>query len=58
MSLAGRITLAKFVLLAIPNYFMSIVRIPVSICKEIKRLARNFVWGTSSEVRRPMLASW
>ncbi|KAH1039733.1 hypothetical protein J1N35_041476 [Gossypium stocksii] len=36
---------------------MSTARIPVSICKEIKRLARNFVWGTSSEARRPTLVS-
>lgn len=28
LSLVGRITLAKSVLLSIPNYFMSTVRIP------------------------------
>ncbi|KAA3461674.1 LINE-1 reverse transcriptase isogeny [Gossypium australe] len=42
LSLLGRITLVKSVLLVIPNYFMSTL---VSICSEIEKLARNFIWG-------------
>lgn len=33
LSMAGRIMLTKSVLLAIPNYFMGIVHLHVSICR-------------------------
>lgn len=58
LSMAGKITLVKFVLLVIPNYFMSIVRVPVTVCNEIEKLARNFIWGATSEARKPALLSW
>lgn len=34
----GRITLARSVLLFIPNYFMYTVNIPVSVCMKIEKL--------------------
>lgn len=46
--MAGRITLAKSVLLAIPNYFMGTVHLPISICREIEKITRNFIWGSST----------
>ncbi|KAL1105666.1 hypothetical protein V6Z11_D04G148900, partial [Gossypium hirsutum] len=58
LSLAGRITLAKSILFSIPNYFMSTVRIPIIVCGEIEKLARNFVWGSTSEVRKPALIKY
>lgn len=36
LSLAGRITLARSVMLSIPNYFMRTVKIPLGICDEIE----------------------
>lgn len=44
-SLAGRITLTKSILLSIPNYFKATVRIPISVCGVIEKLACNFIWG-------------
>ncbi|KAA3487692.1 LINE-1 reverse transcriptase isogeny [Gossypium australe] len=58
LSLAGRITLAKNVLLAIPNYFMGTVVIPISICREIDKLARKFIWGSNLLDRKPTLMDW
>lgn len=58
LSLAGRLTLVKFVLLTIPNYFMSTASIPISICKEIEKMARGFLWGSSSSGRKPALVKW
>lgn len=58
LSLVGRITLAKSVLLVIPNYFMGTMRIPTSICNEIEKVARNFIWGSTLEAKKPALVSW
>ncbi|KAA3465045.1 LINE-1 reverse transcriptase isogeny [Gossypium australe] len=40
LSIVGRVTLAQFVLLSIPNYFMQSMLIPKGVCAEIERLAR------------------
>lgn len=45
LSMADRITLVKYVLFAIPNYLMSTVLIPLFVCREIEKLAYNFIWG-------------
>lgn len=43
LSLAGRFTLIKSVLLSIQNYFMATTKIPVTICNEIEKMARMFL---------------
>ncbi|MBA0629566.1 hypothetical protein Godav_024105, partial [Gossypium davidsonii] len=48
LSIAGRITLAQSVLLAIPNYFMQSMLIRKGVCAEIKRIVRQFIWDHSS----------
>ncbi|KAK5844934.1 hypothetical protein PVK06_001081 [Gossypium arboreum] len=58
LSLVGRLTLVKSVLLTIPNYFMTMARIPISICNEIKKLARGFLWGSTQSGRKPSLKNW
>lgn len=55
LSLASRITLAKSTVLFIPNHFMSTIRIPTTVCGEIEKLTRNFVWGFIFEVRKSAL---
>ncbi|MBA0842316.1 hypothetical protein Goarm_002147, partial [Gossypium armourianum] len=42
----------------IPNYFMATAQIPITICKEIEKLARGFLLGTTSSGRKPSLVSW
>lgn len=58
LSLAGRLTLVKFVLLSILNYFMSTVRIPITICNKIEKLARAFLWRSFTFIRKPSLVNW
>ncbi|WCJ44200.1 RNA-directed DNA polymerase (reverse transcriptase)-related family protein [Euphorbia peplus] len=58
LSLAGRITLAKSVLSAIPYYTMQTVSLPCYICAKIDELVRNFIWGTTSEKRKISLVRW
>ena len=45
LSLAGRITLAKSVLTTIPFYTMQTILLPISCCKEIEKIIRNFIWA-------------
>jgi len=45
MSLVGRTTLIKFMLLAIPTYVMQSERLPRSVCDELDKMSRGFLWG-------------
>ncbi|KAK8335871.1 hypothetical protein V6Z11_A09G084700 [Gossypium hirsutum] len=56
--LLGRITLAKSMVLTIPNYFMSTICMLVSVCNKIERIAYNFIWGTCIESKKSSLLSW
>lgn len=56
--MAGRLTLAKSILLVIPNYFMSISLIPIFVFNEIEKIARNFIWSSSLFERKLTLVSW
>ncbi|CAN1822383.1 Putative ribonuclease H protein At1g65750 [Linum perenne] len=58
LSLAGRVTLAKSVLAAIPAYAMQTSVLPQKTCEAIDRRIRNFVWGTTEEARKISLVAW
>ncbi|KAA3474835.1 GTP cyclohydrolase 1-like [Gossypium australe] len=58
LSLAGRVTLAQSVLLAIPSYFMQTMAIPKGVCDEIERIARQFIWGRSVGNPKLALVGW
>ncbi|KAA3481513.1 LINE-1 reverse transcriptase isogeny [Gossypium australe] len=58
LSLAGRVTLAKVVLLSILNYFMATAKLPNLAYSEIEKLAQNFIWGSTVEMRKPTLIRW
>lgn len=46
---AGRTTLVKSVLNAIPSFYMQINWLPSSVCNQIDRISRQFLWqGTSN----------
>jgi hypothetical protein len=54
LSLAGRITLAKSVIQAIPIYPMMSMHISRGCLDEIERLQRSFIWGDTENVRRAL----
>ncbi|CAL1367787.1 unnamed protein product [Linum trigynum] len=58
LSLAGRVTLAKAVLEAIPLYAMQTTLLPASVCDTIDRKIRWFVWGSQVGKRKVHLISW
>ncbi|KAL1135577.1 hypothetical protein V6Z11_A12G182600 [Gossypium hirsutum] len=58
LSLASRLTLVKSMLLTISNYFMTATRIHITVCNEIKKLARGFLWGSTFSERKSSLVNW
>ncbi|XP_024171911.1 uncharacterized protein LOC112177904 [Rosa chinensis] len=44
LSLVGRLTLIQSVTVAIPNYAMQTARFPMSICDDLDKINRNFLW--------------
>ena len=58
LSLAGRITLAKSTLTTLANYPMQATKLPRSICDNIDKKVRKFIWGGSDEKRGNHLIAW
>uniref|UniRef100_A0A2C9W680 Reverse transcriptase zinc-binding domain-containing protein n=1 Tax=Manihot esculenta TaxID=3983 RepID=A0A2C9W680_MANES len=58
LSMAGRITLAKAVIAAIPNYFMQTTLLLVSVINEIETIIRRFVWGAKEGKTKFALSRW
>lgn len=47
LSMVVRVSFAQSVIGTIASYTMQNTKIPSSICKEIERMQRDFVWGSS-----------
>jgi hypothetical protein len=45
VSLGGRVVLINSVLASIPVFFLSFLKMPVKVKKNIVRIQRNFLWG-------------
>jgi hypothetical protein len=58
LSLAGRITLSKSVIQAIPVYPMMTMSIPKGCLHEIEKIQRSFIWGDREDKRRAHLVGW
>lgn len=58
LSLAGRLTLLKSVLSAIPVFTMSVFLAPVGVVGDIEKLMRAFLWGNCSGVKKINWISW
>ncbi|XP_060961067.1 uncharacterized protein LOC133031554 [Cannabis sativa] len=57
-SRAGKKTLIKVVLEAIPTYAMSCFRLPTKLCKEIESLIAKFWWGSSGDNSKLYWKNW
>ncbi|CAL0315533.1 unnamed protein product [Lupinus luteus] len=58
ISFAGRVTLIKSVLSALPIYYFSFFKAPVSVIAELNRIQRRFLWGRGEESKGIRWVSW
>ncbi|PNY15946.1 ribonuclease H, partial [Trifolium pratense] len=58
LSLAGRITLSKAIIEAIPIYPMMTANIPKSCLQQLQKMQRSFIWGEAENERRYHAVSW
>ena len=58
LSIAGRTTLIKAVTSAMPNHLMQTMEIPRHTCKQIEKLNRSFLWGSTDARKRLHLVNW
>jgi hypothetical protein len=58
LSLAGRLTLTKSVLSSIPYYHMQYAKLPKTLCDEMEKIQRGFLWGGTEQTRKPHLINW
>ncbi|KAL3697792.1 hypothetical protein R1sor_011868 [Riccia sorocarpa] len=59
LSWESRTVLAKHILLAMPSYVMMVVGLTADGMKELTRICRTFIWGTSTEGKeKKTLVAW
>ncbi|KAL8170546.1 hypothetical protein V2J09_022350 [Rumex salicifolius] len=58
LNVAGRVTLTRSVISAIPTHSMSTVLLPASTCDAIDRICGNFIRGTAIGQRCIHLVNW
>jgi len=58
LSMAGRICLIKSVISALPLFYFSFFRAPISVCNQIRRIQAQFLWGWGYESRKIAWVKW
>lgn len=58
LSKGARLILIKAILSSIPNYFLSLFTVLVSVANRIERLMRTFLWNDSPEHHHYHLVDW
>ncbi|XP_022003664.1 uncharacterized protein LOC110901123 [Helianthus annuus] len=58
LSIGGRVTLIRSVLENLPCYYFSLYRAPAKVIADLECLIKNFLWGSSSGVRKTHWVTW
>jgi len=58
LSIAGQIYFIKSVVTALPLFYMSFFKVPKQVCKEIRSIQINFLWGWGSEGKKIPWVAW
>lgn len=56
--ICGRLTLTKSILSVLPSYVMQVTNLPLSVCDELDKISRNFVWGEINGQRNVHMVAW
>ncbi|GAU39340.1 hypothetical protein TSUD_60910 [Trifolium subterraneum] len=48
----------KSVLSSIPYYHMQYAKLPKTLCDEMEKIQRGFLWGDTEQTRKPHLINW
>lgn len=56
LSIAARVQLIKSILVALPTFYMSLIKIPASISYKIESLCKKFLWA--GNIERRILIMW
>ena len=54
LSQAGKEVMIKAVVQSLPTYSMSVFKLPVGLCKDIKAMIRKFWWGQGEAKKNPL----
>ena len=58
ISKGGRLTLIRSTLSSLPIYFLSLFRMPKTVCSRLEKIQRDFLWGGGNHERKPHLVNW
>ena len=58
LSIAGRLCLIKSVTSALPLFYFSFFKAPKQVCKAIRSIQLNFLWGWGSEGKKISWVAW
>ncbi|KAK2356246.1 hypothetical protein QL285_093594 [Trifolium repens] len=58
LSFGGRIVLLNLVLSAIPIFYLSFMKMPVKVLKEVVKIQREFLWGGLEKKRKINWVCW
>jgi hypothetical protein len=58
VSLGGRIVLINAILNAIPIFYLSYMKMPVKVWRELVKIQRNFLWGGFSNQTKTCWMKW
>jgi hypothetical protein len=58
ISLGGRIVMINAVLSAIPVFFLSYMKMPLKVWREVVKIQRTFLWGGLSKRSKTCWVSW
>jgi hypothetical protein len=58
ISLGGRIVLLNSVCNAIPIFYLSYMKIPIQVWKNVRRIQREFLWGGRNGRKRISWNKW
>ncbi|KAF3782377.1 hypothetical protein EJ110_NYTH34512 [Nymphaea thermarum] len=58
LSSAGRLSLIKHVLSMLPSYWRLVIKHPATICKQLNKMAADFLWGVMADHKNYHRIKW